>query len=159
MNKGFVKLPRSLKDHPLLNQTRRLGRFEAYIDLLDRASFHVSTVYIKKQEIILKPGDLLCSLATLARTWGWHRTTVHDFLSDLKTAGLADILIEKGLTRITVHPEADDFREDNFPEGQNGNVSVSGAYNLNSEATSPGPPRSKKKEGKKEESLNFLRRV
>lgn len=114
MSEGFIKTPRSLFESFLWGQAGRLHPWEAYHDLLRRATYYRSTVRIHGREVTLNPGQTLCSTVNLATEWSWHRSTVHDFLRALEVNGLCDVDTENRVTILTLHPNGDGSRK-NMP--------------------------------------------
>ena len=107
MKLGFVRVPRALLEHPLLNPERRLSPFEAYIDLLSRANWKPSQVELGGRRVTIEPGQLLCSAGSLATRWNWPRTSVQRFLDALHAGRLAGRLSHSEATVLTLYPDGD----------------------------------------------------
>ncbi|MCB9365806.1 MAG: hypothetical protein H6508_01265 [Calditrichaeota bacterium] len=94
MTRGFVKLPRSFFMCPLWAEPRRFNQIDAYLDLLQRAAFHNTSLPLASGHVDLRAGQLFISCRKLAELWGWQGREVRDFLEylrDLRIAKLEDM--------------------------------------------------------------------
>lgn len=64
--------------------SQKFTRMQAWIDLLLLAGHKEHTIYIRGNEINLKPGELAYAQRTLAKRWGWNYRTVDRYLNDLE---------------------------------------------------------------------------
>jgi len=76
--KGWIKLDRVFFDHSLWNESREFSRAEAWIDLIQLARFSEKpdVTQIKDRHITCNRGQLIYSLKTLSKRWGWSRSKV-----------------------------------------------------------------------------------
>jgi hypothetical protein len=107
MKFGFVRVPRALLEHPLLQSDHRLSPLEAYLDLLSRANWKPSQVELGGRRLTVEPGQLLCSANSLASRWKWPRTTVQRFLDALHAGRLAGHVSATEATILTLYPDGD----------------------------------------------------
>ena len=101
---GFVRLYRNLRDSFVWPKGRAFTKFEALVDLLMDARYAdgPDTVLVGKRWYDCHRGDLLRSQQKLAERWGWSKSSVGDFLRELKGAGLIRTTNEGRLTRIRI---------------------------------------------------------
>ena len=78
VKKGWIKLDRVFFDHSLWNESREFSRAEAWIDLIQLARFSEKpdVTQIKDRHITCNRGQLIYSLKTLSKRWGWSRSKV-----------------------------------------------------------------------------------
>ena len=89
--RGWIKLHRRIREHPLWPVDRRYTTLEAWIDLLLAANHKPTVVNIDFTNIEVTRGQILSSQVKLAKRWGWHRTTVKNLMDHLKSQKMADI--------------------------------------------------------------------
>lgn len=80
---GYIKLHRQITENEWYF-SERFTRMAAWIDLLLLATHKERTVYIRGNEISLKPGELCYAQTTLAKRWRWNFRTVRKFLNELE---------------------------------------------------------------------------
>ena len=83
MSGGFVKLSRGFFDHYLWAETRTYSKAEAFLDLIQRASFAEHQQLIDGQIITLKRGQQIASVRYLSKRWSWSKGKVERFLDGL----------------------------------------------------------------------------
>jgi hypothetical protein len=103
---GFIKLPRTVFQLNLWTGIQRFSPFEAYVDLLRRATYHSSTIYVGHRRVQLEPGQILCSGKSLAEAWNWPVSTVRKFLGNLCRDGYFVPNCESGVTILTICNQA-----------------------------------------------------
>lgn len=81
---GYVCLYRSIKKHWLWKDSRVKTPFEAWIDLLLRASHEDQKEPVGVDFIVVKRGQVLTSQLQLSKEWFWSRKKVTHFLSSLQ---------------------------------------------------------------------------
>ena len=81
---------------------RAFTRFEAWIDLLFRASFKAHTRYYKGRRVVLKRGELVTSERDLSSKWKWSRTKLRAFIEDAVKNKEIDHWINRGATFIRI---------------------------------------------------------
>jgi len=102
MNKdkrGWIRLHRKLRDHWLWDNKEVKSKFEAWMDLIMMASHEERSVYMKEQLVVIKRGEVCCSLNTFAKRWKWSTGKVRRFISVLKT----DTMVVQQTTRVATH--------------------------------------------------------
>lgn len=83
MANGWIKIHRSMfEDEWYFSE--KFTREQAWIDLLLLAEYKQRTIYIRKNEVNLKRGQLAVSIRNLADRWKWGVNKVQDFLKDLE---------------------------------------------------------------------------
>jgi hypothetical protein len=87
---GWVRIYRSLLDHPLWTR-ERFSRGQAWVDLVLRAAHKDHVVVQGNRTIQVGRGQVLTSQVRLAINWQWNRETVSRFLSLLKSLGMVAI--------------------------------------------------------------------
>lgn len=93
---GWIKLHRSIVDHPLwLSEPFTWG--QAWTDILLNANYAPGSFYVRKQEVKLERGQLAWSELTMADRWKWSRGKVRRFLAELEKQGM----ITQHKTRLT----------------------------------------------------------
>ena len=97
--RGWIRLHRKLRDHWLWDNKEVKSKFEAWIDLIMMASHEERSVYMKEQLVIIKRGEVCCSLNTFAKRWKWSTGKVRRFISVLKT----DTMVVQRTTRVATH--------------------------------------------------------
>jgi hypothetical protein len=75
---GWIKLDRVFFEHSLWGESREFSRAEAWIDLIQLARYSEKpdVTQIKDRHITCNRGQLIHSLKTLSRRWGWSRSKV-----------------------------------------------------------------------------------
>lgn len=109
MGSGYIKVPRELFDSAEWRKKRVFGRVEAQLDLLQSASFvDGRVIHCAMSDVVLKRGQLLTTMRTLAERWGWSPSSVHRYLTSLREPSRGEIRIEidtqieTGKTLITI---------------------------------------------------------
>jgi len=99
-NRGWIKLHRKTVDTDIWpgNEGRRFTRFEAWLDILLRASYKDHMCY----DIPVKRGQVLTSQVKLAICWGWDSKTVRKFLKTLKKNSTIGTTTTNKFTLITI---------------------------------------------------------
>lgn len=85
---GFVCVYRSIKKHWIWLDSRIKTPFEAWIDLLLRASHEDQKEPVGVDFIIVKRGQVLTSQLKLSKDWFWSRKKVNHFLKVLQKDGM-----------------------------------------------------------------------
>jgi hydroxymethylpyrimidine pyrophosphatase-like HAD family hydrolase len=81
---GFISIYRSIKKHWLWKENRIKTPFEAWIDLLLRASHDDQKEPIGIDFIVVNRGQVLTSQLQLSKEWFWSRKKVTNFLKVLE---------------------------------------------------------------------------
>ena len=85
--KGWIAVYRSIREHWLYGK-EPFDKFHAFIDLIFRAQFEDTKVFVKGQLAELKRGQLLVGSETLSEKWQWSRGKVKRFLNMLESEGM-----------------------------------------------------------------------
>lgn len=89
---NFIYVPRSIFNDESLDDGR-YSRREAFLDLVQRASYEPEKVIIVKGgRVVIKRGQLAFSLRKLSEKWGWGKDKVSKTLNDFKAERRIDIL-------------------------------------------------------------------
>lgn len=100
---GFIPIRRSLFNHFLYKEDRVFSRFEAWLDLIQMATFQdENTRMIKGKVIICQKGQLVASVRFLEQRWKWSRHKVCDYLELLRSQDMLSVDNENGVSRITL---------------------------------------------------------
>ena len=100
---GFIKLYRGWRNTDGLIVPKHFSEFEAWLWLLENATWKDTTRWnAKGEEIRLKPGQIHVSLRSLATAWGWHESSVRRFLVRLEKAKKAAQLRAQSGTILTI---------------------------------------------------------
>lgn len=109
MGNGYIIVPRGLFDAAEWRKKRVFGRTEAQLDLLYLASYvDGRVIHCASGDVVLRRGQLLTTMRTLAERWSWSPTSVHRLLSSLRQPKQGEIRIEietqieTGKTLITI---------------------------------------------------------
>jgi hypothetical protein len=89
MRYGYLKLSRKLFDgaDPFWKEERVFSRFEAWIDLLQRAAWKSGRYATAHRLDQLERGEFVASLRFLGERWGWDKMRVQRYLAGLEKAG------------------------------------------------------------------------
>lgn len=82
---GFIAMQREALDHYLLQDGER---FRAWFWLIANACWKPTKVRIKGKTIELQRGEMVFSQRFLALKWGWSKSRVERFMSDLRDEGM-----------------------------------------------------------------------
>lgn len=90
MAKGWIKLHRELKDHPIWND-KPFSKGQAWVDLLLSVNHEPKKIMFDGELIELQSGQFITSYLKLSEAWGWSRGKTTRFLNMLKTDTMIDI--------------------------------------------------------------------
>lgn len=92
---GWIKLHRQIMDSEFYKEPRKFSKYEAWIDMLLRASH--------EEKDGISPGSFITSYGELANLWGWSKSTTWNFLKYLSRQNMITFqLNENGTDRRTV---------------------------------------------------------
>lgn len=101
MSKGFIPIKRSLFEHFLFKEHRVFSRFEAWLDLIQLASFtDRQTDLIGGKLIIRNRGEVIASVRWLCKRWGWSIHKVSDYIELLRSQNMVTVDKESGIQKI-----------------------------------------------------------
>jgi len=102
---GYLKLFRSIREHPLWKKRRRFSELEAWLDILFSVRWkdEPEQVIIGRRVLICNRGESLFSLETWTQRWHWlTRKETHRFLKMLESMGQVRLKNETVTTRLFV---------------------------------------------------------
>jgi hypothetical protein len=101
LSNGFIPIRRSLFDHFLFEEHRVFSRFEAWLDLIQMASFTDENKKIIGGKLIERNrGEVVASLRYLMNRWNWSMSKVCDYLELLRSQQMVVVTKENGVTKI-----------------------------------------------------------
>ncbi len=101
--RGYVKVPRALFQTAEWEEKRRFSRFEAEISLYEQAAYTDGRlVHVRGVDILLRRGQLVATVRTLAEKWGWSPSAVDRFLRKMRDSRRDDIRIDVETLKGTV---------------------------------------------------------
>jgi len=133
--RGWIRLHRKTRDNWLWDNKEVKSKFEAWIDMLMMASHQERSIYIKEQLVVIKRGEVCCSLSKLGKRWKWSTGKVRRFISVLKT----DTMVVQRTTRVATHLSICNYdtyqgerHEDGTPDGMSNDTQTKrGRYTEN----------------------------
>lgn len=90
---GFIAMQRDALDHHLLQDG---DRFRAWFWIVANACWKPAKARIKGRTVELERGELSFSVRFLADNWGWSKSRVDRFLSDLRAEGMIETRSKSG---------------------------------------------------------------
>ena len=84
MDKGWIKLHRSIQDSWIWEDCEKYDKTHAWIDLLLSANHKDKKISVDGQPKVISRGQFLTSLAKLAARWRWNAKSVSRFLNILE---------------------------------------------------------------------------
>lgn len=93
---GWIKIHRDLKDHWIFANAEYL---KAWIQLLMMANHKTKKWLVQDQMVLIKRGELITSLAELAKQWGWSRGKVRRYITMLEN----DTMVVRKSTHLWTH--------------------------------------------------------
>lgn len=116
MDKGWIKLHRSLQNHWLWNSKEPFDKRSAWIDLLMLANFTDLKVMRKGKLTSRSRGEVNTSMEWLAERWVWDRRTVKRFLKTLEGDGMVSLHSTTDGTTVTIE-KYDFFQSQSTSDG------------------------------------------
>ena len=92
---GFIAMSRDALNHPVLRDGER---FRAWFWLVANACWKPTRVHIKGDIVELQRGELSFSVRFLSEKWGWSKSRVDRFLTDLRDQGMIETRSKIGTT-------------------------------------------------------------
>jgi len=129
MHRGYFPLWRKFfEDHPFWKEKRKFSRAEAWIDILINTNHKNTPVerLVNGKLVSIGYGECVMTTRYCGRRWGWHKSSVHDFLGLLKKMAQIRTSVELGMTKITVI----NFRQYDTRESINSDTEVNTARTL-----------------------------
>jgi hypothetical protein len=102
MSKGFIPVKRTLFEHFLFKERRVFSRFEAWLDLIQLASFtDGQTEIINGKALVRNRGEIIASMRWLSTRWSWKSLhKVIDFIELLRSHEMVVVDKENGISKI-----------------------------------------------------------
>ena len=100
--KGYVMIHRKIWDNVLFCSGERFDRRSAWIYLIMHANHVEGSFMVKGRIFHVQRGQLFTSIRYLAQIWGWDKTTVSRFLSDIETENMITVTRTQNGTLITL---------------------------------------------------------
>ena len=97
MSEGFFLLHRGWRENPIFRG--EFSRADAWVWLIENACWKPSRTRIKGETIELERGELSFSIRFLAESWGWSKSRVDRFLSDLRDEGMIETRSKNGTVK------------------------------------------------------------
>lgn len=88
MDKGWIKLHRSIQEHWLFQEKRTFSKFEAWVDMLMMANHKDNKFLLGNELIEVKRGSFITSELKLMDRWNWSKTKVRNFLNLLENESM-----------------------------------------------------------------------
>ncbi len=92
----YFKVYRGWRDNPVFKG--EFSRGDAWIWLIENASWKEQRVRIKGDTITLERGELSFSQRFMAEKWGWSKSRVDRFIADLRDEGMIETRAKIGAT-------------------------------------------------------------
>ena len=100
--KGYVLIHRKIWDNVLFCSSERFDRRSAWLYLIMHANHVEGSFMVKGRLFHVQRGQLFTSVRYLAQTWGWDKSTVSRFLSDIETEKMITVTRTQSGTLITI---------------------------------------------------------
>lgn len=98
---GYYRMYRGWQDNAVF-RNEAFSRRDAFVWLIENASFKPARVHAPLGEVNLQRGQLCHSLRFMAKAWKWDEAKVRRFLSSLQTAKIIDAANDAGQKLITI---------------------------------------------------------
>lgn len=89
--RGFIKLHRQIKEHDFYKEPRQFSKFEAWLYILLNAKYEEEIEKHYGIEITIPVGAFTTSYSKLAKTWGWNKKAVKNFIDYLVQQNMIEI--------------------------------------------------------------------
>ena len=132
MSGGWIKLNRTLLDHPLW-KGERFTKGQAWVDLLMLANHKPNFFVVRGNTVNVDRGQLGMSQRNLAARWGWHTKTTKSYISMLEKESMIT-LQATSLTSIITICNYDSFQK-NESDSASQNVSQSASQSMTQSVT------------------------
>lgn len=101
--KGFIPIRRTLFNHFLFKEKRCFSRFEAWLDLIQMASFTDDNSDMINGKLITKNrGQIVASVRYLGSRWDWSLHKVTGFIELLRSQNMVVVDKENGMSKLTL---------------------------------------------------------
>lgn len=108
--KGFIKVDRSLFASEMWRERRKFSRFEAWLDIVQRAAY--------KGTEGVNAGEVKLSTRKTAAAWGWPKTNVNRFIANLVDCGMLAKTDRQSVYKIAWDTKRDTKRDIKDTENQ-----------------------------------------
>lgn len=145
---GWIKLHRSIQEHWLYTEKRKLSKFEAWTDILLTVNYTEGKTIIKGKLIHIKRGESILSLDSWAKRWSWDKSSVRRFLNTLQKDNIIELKNETITTRLIV------CKYDTYQDERNANeTQMKRRRNANETHLTPIKEEEESKEEKEEKEI------
>jgi len=152
---GFIPLHREYFQSWLYTEAREFSKYEAFVDLCQRAAFTPRKEMVDSVLYSLDYGELVASQRFLMVAWGWRsKSKVEKFLKTLQSAGEIEVDVLQKISHITVCKLACYYRV-KASERPVKSQSEASEKPVKSQSEAKEEERKKEKEGKKETTTPF----
>jgi len=87
---SFISVPRAIFEDESLFCHEKFSRREAFLDLVQKASYERKTIPIRGGNITIERGQLFVTVRRLATRWGWSVGKVQDVLREFEAVKLIE---------------------------------------------------------------------
>lgn len=94
---GYILMHRGWQDNPIFDR-EEYSRRDAWVWLIESASWKPTRVRVKGDMIDLERGELCFAQRFLAEKWGWSKSRVDRFLKALAAEGMITVRTKNGAT-------------------------------------------------------------
>ena len=104
VKRGYVKVPRSVFESEEWAEKRRFSRFEAMMSLYEQAAYTDGRlIHVRGVDVLLRRGQTVVSIRSLAALWGWSKSSVDRFLKKMRDEKRDDLCIDINTVSGTVY--------------------------------------------------------
>ena len=95
VKRGYVKVPRSVFQSEEWMEKRSFSRFEAMMSLYEQAAYTDGRlVHVRGVDVLLRRGQTVVSIRSLAALWRWSKSSVDRFLKKIRDENRDDLRID-----------------------------------------------------------------
>mgnify|MGYP000050198059 FL=1 len=104
VKRGYVKVPRSVFESEEWAKKRRFSRFEAMMSLYEQAAYTDGRLmHVRGVDVLLRRGQMVVSIRSLAALWGWSKSSVDRFLKKMRDEKRDDLRIDINMVSGTAY--------------------------------------------------------
>ena len=104
VKRGYVKVPRSVFESEEWAKKRRFSRFEAMMSLYEQAAYTDGRLmHVRGVDVLLRRGQTVVSIRSLAALWGWSKSSVDRFLKKMRDEKRDDLRIDINMVSGTAY--------------------------------------------------------
>ncbi len=83
---SWILLHKKLQEHRYWKERRKFSKAEAWIDILLSANYEDRDMVISGKSFVCKRGEVMYSMETWAKRWGWTKSQVRHFIASAREA-------------------------------------------------------------------------